>query len=812
MAEEKQDKTALEKIETTLGTTNDALLHRPVMTPARAVSNDDYGYGRYDEGAEGGIHLRDIWRIMRKRKWLIGTLATIITLLVTIEVHRTPSVYEAETKIKATKDGGATVVSTKDFVVQADDQDSLQTMIVELSSRPLLEAVVEELKLDQRADFLEATRKRSVSEAVRDIAYRLSGGAFGTASDSVGKNVKKAPTLERTAAESARLTPYVNMLKARLAAVMVKDTRIIELSFTHNDPKLAADVVNTVAKNYIDQSFASKIQRFTGTAEWLTKSTNELRARMQQAEQKLADYTRNNGIFQSEGKNDLTTDKLAEMSTQMMKADTERMLKESVYEQVKQGRVAELPDSFADTNSGKLKEELGKLEVAEAELAVKFGDENPRLAEVREKIKIMRAQIASTRTTMEGKLKADYERAVRDERSLKAALDRAKAEAVQQNQAGIQFKILKEEVDSSNQLYSDFLKKTQETNLQAVEQQKNLRVIEPAEVPGSPIGPQRMRTMLLGLLVSLIFGIGLAFFLEYLDNTVKSVDDIQRATQLPTLAIIPSIDSASQRAVKKANRRALTAGNAATSSNDLMLREETEHKAALPIEHLSAVVEAYRMLRTSVLLSTAGKPPKTILFTSGQPGDGKTTTAVNTGVSLAQLGARVLLIDCDLRRPTLHRALRIPKQRGLSSYLSSEAKPEDVVQTTRVPNLSAITCGPIPPNPAELLASDRMRDLLQWASQHYEHVILDSPPLLSVTDPVVLSTRVDGVILVVQAGRSTRDIVRRARQELAQVGAKVFGVVLNNLDVRREGYGPNDSSYYNHGGYREHRAEARRHG
>ncbi len=808
MAEDKQDKTALEKFESQ----DDALLHRPVVTPARAVSNDDYGYGRYNEDAEGGIHLRDIWRIVRKRKWLIGTLASIITLLVTIEVHRTPSVYEAETKLKANKDSGAAVISTKDFVVQTDDQDTLQTMIVELSSRPLLESVVEDLKLEQRPDFLDSTRKRSITEALRDIAYRATGGWMGATSETTDTGVKKAPTLERSSEESARMTPYVNLLKARLAAAPVKDTRIIELTFTHNDPQLAADVVNAVAKNFSDQSFTRKTQKITDTSEWLTNSTNELRARVQQAEQKLADYTRNNGIFQSEGKNDLTTDKLAEMYTQVIKAETERMLKESVYEQVKQGRVAELPDTFTDESSRKIKEDIGKLEVTEAELLDKFGPENPKVTEVREKLKVMRGQITAAGSTLEGKLKADYERSVRDERSLKSALDRAKAEAVQQNQAGIQFKILKEDVDSSKQLYSDFLGKMQETKLQKVEQQKNLQIVESAE-PGKLVGPQRVRTMLLGLLVGLVFGVGLAFFLEYLDNTVKSVDDIQRFAQLPTLAIIPSISSASQKAVKKANRKALSTGDAA-SSNELMLREETETKTVgVPVEHLSSVVEAYRMLRTSLLLSSAGKPPKTVLFTSGQPGDGKTTTAVNTSVSLAQLGARVLLIDCDLRRPTVHRALRIPKQRGLSGYLSSEAQPAEVVQETRVPNLSAITCGAIPPNPAELLASDRMRDLLAWASEHYEHVILDSPPLLSVTDPVILATRVDGVILVVQAGRSTRDILRRARQELLQVGAKVFGVVLNNLDMRREGYGPNDSSYYNYGGYGSNtRTEARRHG
>jgi capsular exopolysaccharide synthesis family protein len=207
-------------------------------------------------------------------------------------------------------------------------------------------------------------------------------------------------------------------------------------------------------------------------------------------------------------------------------------------------------------------------------------------------------------------------------------------------------------------------------------------------------------------------------------------------------------------------------------------------------------MEAYRMLRTSVLLSTAGNPPKTILFTSGQPGDGKTTTSVNTAISLAQLGSSVLLIDADLRRPTVHRAVRVDKMRGLSTFLSSRAQLDEVIQPSRIPNLDVIACGPIPPNPAELVASERMRQLLTLAAECYEHVIIDSPPLMSVTDPVILSTMVDGVILVVQAGRSTRDIVRRARLELQNVGAKVFGVVLNNFDMKREGYSSDYGAYY----------------
>jgi capsular exopolysaccharide synthesis family protein len=215
------------------------------------------------------------------------------------------------------------------------------------------------------------------------------------------------------------------------------------------------------------------------------------------------------------------------------------------------------------------------------------------------------------------------------------------------------------------------------------------------------------------------------------------------------------------------------------------------------------------MLRTSVLLSAAGNPPKTILFTSGQPGEGKTTTAINTAISLAQLGSSVLLIDADLRRPTVHRVFKMNQPTGLSTYLSRQVEVDSLIQKLWTPHLSVLPCGPIPPNPAELISSERMKELLRALSEKFDHILIDSPPLINVTDPVILSTMVDGVILVIQAGRSTRDVLRRARQELGSVGAKIFGVVLNNLDIKREGYDSYLATYGNYG-YGDAREEAGR--
>ncbi|MCI0664477.1 MAG: polysaccharide biosynthesis tyrosine autokinase, partial [Acidobacteria bacterium] len=334
------------------------------------------------------------------------------------------------------------------------------------------------------------------------------------------------------------------------------------------------------------------------------------------------------------------------------------------------------------------------------------------------------------------------------------ALERAKSEAVQENQAAIQFSILKSDVSTANALYTDFLQKTKQADLQLAEQHNNLRVIEPAEISTSPVGPIRFRTILVGFLISLLAGMGLAFFLEYLDNTVKSVEDISRIAQLPTLAIIPSITTVSERALTGK----MGAAQLMSISSSLTPRTAGgtgSLSKVITLDKLSSIVEAYRMLRTSVLLSAAGNPPKVILFTSGQPGEGKTTTAINTAISLAQLGSSVLLIDADLRRPSVHRVFKINHTHGLSTYLSRQVEIDSLILKLWVPNLSVLPCGPIPPNPAELISSERMKEALRILSAKYDHILIDSPPLINVTDPVILSTMVDGVILVVHAGHST---------------------------------------------------------
>lgn len=794
-------------------TPEETAIMKPFATP-RLGGSYGYGYGYGNESASG-IHLREVMRIIRKRKWLVAVIAAIATILVTVEVFRTPSIYRVSSRMEVLRDSPM-IVKAKDQVVQFEDTDSLNTKKIIFTSRPLLEDVVVLLHLDQNPKFIESMKKKSVADAIREITSRASGQT------SVDEKHQQDDTMiagqsivlqDRTSEESQRLSPFVNVLRNKLKVESLPESNILEVSFEHTDPELAAAIVNTGVDNFINRTWNSRTEKFTDTSGWLERSTRELKSKVLQAEAALGEYTRQNEIYTPDGKQTLTAEKLSAMHVQAMKASTERMLSESLYDEVKRGRVNQVPEAFSDPKTAMLKQKLGELQVDQSQLSVKYGPENPKVAEVEQKIKVLQTQIADNQRSLEEKLKSDYERSVRNEAELKRSLDVAKTETVQQNQAGIRFATLQAELDTARNLYTEFLNKTKQADLQLVEQHRNLKVVETAELPSSPIGPQRFRTILIGFLVSLIAGIGLAFFLEYLDNTVKSVEDIERITQLPTLAVIPSIATISAKSAMSGQRKKNEQSAALSvrpASDTAMSVSPGNGKLTklVTLDQLSSVVEAYRMLRTSVLLSAAGNPPKTILFTSGQPGEGKTTTAINTAISLSQLGASVLLIDADLRRPTVHRVFKMGQSQGLSTYLSRQVEIDPLINKLWVPNLSVLPCGPIPPNPAELISSERMRLLLKELGQKYDHILIDSPPLINVTDPVILSTMVDGVILVVQAGRSTRDIVRRARQELGSVGAKIFGVVLNNLDIKREGYDSYLATYGNYG-YGEKQAARR---
>jgi capsular exopolysaccharide synthesis family protein len=775
-------------------------------------NSDRYGYNVTVPLTDTNAILREYWRRIYKHRWLILALAFLVSSLVAIEVFRTKSIYEASATIEVGSDN-RTLFRAGDVSIDTEDNDyfsvkmAMQGKLRVLASRPLLEVVALRLKLDQNPAFFDVTQRKSILESARTIWARLRhpGSSGGQARAASTRQDPIEDTSALTPEDHQRLAPVVGVLAANVAAQPVEYSRMLTVSYRHSDPSLAAEIVNTIADVFIDQSYKNKTRRLHSTSDWLSARTREFKSKVEQAEQELNKYTASHNIFSTEGKENLTIDKLSALHSQVTKAETDRILRESLYNEVKAGNVGQLPDAYTDPKIGALQTRLGDLAVKEAEYSRKYGPSNPNVQDIQKQKAALEKQVNESRATLEKRLKADYDRSVRDETSLKAALEKAKHEAIDQNQSNIQYAILSQNVDTAKKLYTDFLQKTNQVDIQVAEQGNNMQLIEPAVVPGAPVGPQRLRTILIAFLLSLAGGIVIALGLEYLNNTIKTVDDVSRYVGLPTLAIIPV---ATSRLVKGDRSSGSLGGKLAgkiTGGLTLKANGRSEaNGAAIPplrkgmtnlltANSHSAFAEAYRGLRTSVLLSSAGGPPKTILITSSQPAEGKTTTAINTGISLGHLGVSVLIIDADMRKPSAHRAFGVDNQRGLSTYLSRDVELGELIQKLPVENLSLLPSGAVPPNPAELVSSAKMKDMLRLLADQYDHILIDSPPMINVTDPLILSTLVDGVLLVVEGGKTTRNVVRRARIELANVGARIFGVILNNVNLKREGY---DDYYY----------------
>ncbi len=782
MANERQD---LERISPPHAKLDTRLRNRHLRQAADPLL-DPYEDSNFEESKESSVNLRELWLMVRRRKWLVLTIITMVTTIVAIQMYRAKSYYQASTIIEIGKESAAITreagVSIQDEGFDPYYQVNIKTKMLMLTSHSLLEDVVVKLKLDQNPKFLDVSKK----------------SWFGSAEKSLSQTPALSEEVDselgmRSPAESARLSPYVTLIEDGLSVQQVRDTRAVTLSFTHTDAQLASQVSNEIIKIFRERNDKNKLGSLTNTEGWLKTSIRKVTSELDQAQEQLSRYTQEKGIVSLDGKNiTIVTAELSQYQDLLTKAETDRLKAEALYEEVRKGNVAKLPAEFEDKTDKlvALQKTLNDLQTRQAQLETRFGPDNAQIQEVQNQIVATGNQIKDATKALEEKFKSDAERAAREVVQIKAGRDNAKAKAVNENQSDIKLNTLKINVDGKQKTLNVLRDQAQQAELKLKEQASNIRIYEPAQVPTVPAGPRRLLSILLAFFLSTAAAIGLAFFLEYLDNTIKTVEDVERYAQLPALGVIPAIATSTslRKLPTKAEQEAMVANSGGISLPSASLATQL-----MTLDNQSTVAEAYRALRTSVLLSSAGHPPKTILVTSGRPGEGKTTTAINTAISLAQLGASVLIIDCDLRRPKVHKVFGITHVHGLSTYLSRDAELDQLIHALPIPNLFLLPCGPTPPNPAELVSSEKMREMLITLSQQYDHIILDSPPLINVTDPVILSTMVDGVIMVVHAGKSTRDVVRRASQELTGVGAKVFGVVLNNVNLQREGY---DEYYY----------------
>ena len=732
---------------------------------------EDYGSNREVSA------LSQWWNTILARKWLVIIVTAVVSLTIAAGVYRIKPSYRATTIIEIGKENATLVQISKDIIIHSDD--SLKTNKFIMRSTPLLEEVVVNLQLDRRPDFLTSANASSILSSSGNV--RTEDSFQNSPEINSPALTQQAGDGKRSPEESRRLEPFVKEIEENLDVDEVPESRLLKVSFTHADPVVTAAVSNGIVQGLIHRSLDTKTGKFSDVSTWLDQQTLNLRTKVDEAAKELEGYTRDHSIVSTQGSEAVSSDKLSRLHGEVIRAEADRILKQSLFDEVKQGKLDQIPEAFTNPGIIESKRKLNELNAKAAQLAATYGPDNPQTVEVQQQIAAAQKQTGEANKTLEAKLKNDYERAVRDEQSLKSLLGRANSETVAQNQTAIQYSILKQEFETAKSLYSDFLQKTDQANLEASQEFQNLRVIQHARVPREPTGPQRWQLMTLGIMLGLGTGIAAAFIMTSLDTTIRTPEQVKRHMRLPALGMIPSIGSGyfDRRRFQKAPPGELSINNKQRNSP---APELTSLNGRSPAD------EAYRVLRTSVLRSGIDAVPKTILVTSSQPGDGKTTTTINTAISLAQLGSSVLIIDCDLRTPKVHKLLGVSQFPGLTSCLEGDVAVNDAIQKLHIPNLSLLASGPVPLNPAELLGSSPMTLLLDVLGRRYDHILIDSPPLVNLADALILSSVVDGVILLVYSGKTTCDAAVWAREELANAGANILGVVVNHSNSRRERY------------------------
>ncbi len=765
--------------------------------------NRSPGYGYGDPAPEAETHLLDYWRAIRKRLWLVIGVAAFISTLATLYVARKPDVYAASSRVQVDTEINP-MYSSKD----ADysfmyDPAYFNTQLQILTSPGLLRRVVRTLDLEHNQAFQspQSSQPRSTWKTILQMF-----GAGGPVKNEPEKRpgeltltgVSGPVSSSEDLAQAKRLAPYVGALQGGLKVEPVRETRassydkgtrLIDISYQHGDPDVAAKVANAVAEAFVRLNLEKKNSTNTSTSEFLSKRVAELQVQIRADEQKLVDYAKNNQILSLDASQNTVVERLAGLNKQLLEAENDRKMAEAEYNAAKSpGAASALAEAGAkEVNESEKK--LADLRQKRAQLLVDATEEAPEVKEVDQQIAEVQRNLSETRTrntsTLLTNLQTKYRQSLSREESLRTSFNQQKGETVTQNEAAINYRILQQEIATNKGLLDSLLQRSKENDVVLAGRPNNISVVDYAIVPDSPVGPQRIRTVLMALVFALGVGVALALFLEYLDDTVHSADDVERFLRLPALALIPTTGAGATRKRLHPPAMSLQKRNGSNGAHPELL---------LHANGRSALAEAYRQLRTSILLSTAGRVPKTLLVTSSLPGEGKTTTAVNTAISLAQTSARVLIVDADMRRPRLRSIFDLPERQGLSSILSSDMSPERMLQTIvkdEESGLYVLSSGPIPPNPAELLGSDQMRKLIAVLSGSFTHIVIDSPPISGFTDGVLIASIVDGVLLVVHGGKSSRGVVRRSRQLLLDVGAKIFGVVLNNVSVRSH-----DSYYY----------------
>lgn len=723
-----------------------------------------YHYGRGGTINVEEAHLRDYWRIIRRRLWVPITVVAVVVTLTTLYMLRSPSIYEGKTTVQI--DPQNQVVDFKDFALNmgGDDAAYINTELRNLQGQHIAYLVAKGLDLEHNPAFL---------------GGQLIAGAQPILQVAAGETDVQA--------ETVRLEPIIDTLQGGVNITPVRDTRLVEIRFRHSDPDLARRIADQWADQFIFNTLKTRYEANRDSSRFLEKQISDYKLKVREASEKLHNYQRANQFIDFGEKNEnMVLKRLSALNSMLLEAEDERKKAQAIYEASKlvkdPGELAEIQKDETVINLGKRLTEANQQKNA---LLVKYTEEWPEVQVVSEQIKHLETELKSQQRRIYASIETTYRQAVAREGSIRSDYVKQRSEVLDQSDTAVAAKLLQQEIDTNQMMLDKLMESQKQIDVSAAGIQKsNIRITEHSILPRGPVAPKRLNNILLSFALSLIGGIGLVLFLDYINNKVESVEDVDRYLQLAALGVVPMFDTGKA-------RKFLGKGNQKGDSKSLVPVQAKGTSVILTdVEANSPVAESYRQLRTSLLLSSAGHAPRTLLFTSSQPAEGKTTTSVNTAISLAQTGAAVLIVDADLRRPRVHKIFGLKNTGGLCNCLTGEADLSSLIQTA-MPNLYVLPVGPLPPNPAELLGSPKMKQLVETFSQNFDYVVIDSPPVASFADSLILSSLVDGVIIVIKGGFTPREMAQRTKSLLQSVGAKILGVVVNQIKLQ-----PHDYYYY----------------
>ena len=735
----------------------------------RAYPNTPDILKAYPVDEESAIH-RYIEVVLRRKKVIIAFFV-IVLVSTLISTLLTEPEYKATAKLEISLENPKVVNFDQVVELETKSDQFYETQYLLLKSNSLAKQVVEKLNLAEHPEFNPEKKKQSlISRAMSSVTDLIDNTLNGIKKITTRQQDTQISGLDEAIAEASEEDALINAFTGKLQVTPIGTSRLVDISFMSHDRKLAADAVNALSDTFINWLLNRKLDSTKQGRDFLKKQIEQSQSNLEQSEEKLNEYAKSNDIVSLDEKMNITYHTFSELNDALAKSETARLEKESLYKHVSDGNIDALPMVLNDPYIQNLKAEHARAKSEYSELSATFKPGYPKLKELGARVAELQRKIEEAQNSIASSVKSDYDASLRKEETLRESYQKQKTLASALNDKSIQYNILKRGVDSNETIYNSLLQRLKETEVSSAITASNIQVVDYAQIPIIPFKPNVTLNLLIACILGLGGGVFLAFFLEYFDNTVKSSEEVRDKLKLPVLGGV--FESTSQ------------TGSLDSPVEKLFLLDPRSH-----------IAESFRTIRTSLLLSTPGKPPRSILITSCFPAEGKTTVSINLASSFAQAGSKVLLLEADLRRPRIGTILG-NNGNGLCSYLTGNSNLSEVISQGEIPNLYVLPVGPIPVNPAELLGSNRMRELIQTLTGDYDYIIVDGPPALGFVDSHIISSLVDGVAVVVRAGKTPKNSIRELIDRLWSLKANFLGVIVNGIELNQNSYYYKSYNYY----------------